>query len=109
MCPAAPPVTEGLETLHTHLQLKYRYANGGDEKLILGLELFHLLLELKDGVQLFGVAQEGVFANLEIFTQRLAQEDARDIRGWHPTEEERIFRIQVVVRNGRQVLVREGQ
>ena len=108
LCPALPPVTEGLETLHTHLHLKYRYANDGDEKLILGLELFHLLLELKDGVQLFGVAQEGVFANLEIFTQRLAQEDARDLRGWHPTEEERIFRIQVVARDGLQILVREG-
>ena len=106
--PAPAPIQEGLETLHTHLHLKYQYANGGDEILVLGLELFHLLLELKDGVQLFGVAQEGVFANLEIFTQRLAQEDARDLRGWHPTEEDRIFQVRVVPRGGRQVLVREG-
>jgi hypothetical protein len=106
--PAVSPASKGLETLHTHLHLVYRYANSGDETLILGLELFHLLLELKDGVQLFGIAQEGIFANLEIFTQRLVQEDARDLRGWHPTEEERIFRIRVVPQDGRQVLVREA-
>jgi len=104
--PALPLAADGLETLHTHVQLIYRYANGGQELLSLGLELFHLLLELKDGVQLSGVAQEGAFTNLEIFTQRLAHEDARALYGWHPTEEERIFRVQVVARDGRQILAR---
>jgi len=105
--PALPRAAAGLETLHTHLHLIYRYANGGQEVLTLGLELFHLLLELKDGVQISGVAQEGVFANLEIFTQRLAREDARTLHGWHPTEEERVFRVRIEPREGRQVLVRE--
>jgi len=100
-------VYERLETLHTHLHLIYRYANGGQEVLTLGLELFHLLLELKDGVQISGVAQEGVFANLEIFTQRLASEDARELHGWHPSDEQGLFRVRVVPRDGRQVLVRE--
>jgi hypothetical protein len=62
---------------------------------------------LKDGVQLSGVAQEGVFANLEIFTQLLAQEDARSLHGWHPNEAERVFRIRGEPRDGRRVLVRE--
>lgn len=105
--PALPPAAEGLERLHTHLHLIYRYADGGEETLILGLELFHLLLELKDGMQLSGVGEEGIFANLEIFTQRLAGEDARELRGWHPSEEDRLFRVQVIQRDGRQRLVRQ--
>jgi len=105
--PALPRAAVGLETLHTHLHLIYRYANCGQDVLTLGLELFHLLLELKDGVQLSGVAQEGTFANLEIFTQRLARDDARALHGWHPTEEDRVFQVRVLPRGGRQVLVRE--
>jgi hypothetical protein len=103
-----PPAAEGLEALHTHLRLVYRYVDGNEEILLLGLELFHLLLDLKDGVQLSGVAQEGVFANLEIFTQRLAREDARELWGWHPVEDGRIFSLRVVKRDGRQMLVREA-
>jgi len=101
-----PHTAEGLEALHTHLHLVYRYAKGGEERLILGLELFHLLLELKDGVQLSGIAQEGVFANLEIFTQRLAREDARELYGWPPAEENHVFRLRVEAREDRQVLIR---
>jgi hypothetical protein len=106
--PALPPAADGLERLHTHLHLNYRYADGGDETLILGLELFHLLLELKDGMQLSGVGEEGIFANLEVFTQRLAGEDARELRGWHPSDDQRLFRIHVEQRDGRQVLIREA-
>jgi hypothetical protein len=105
--PALPAAAGGLETLHTHLHLIYRYADGGEEVLTLGLELFHLLLDLKDGVQLSGVAQDGTFANLEVFTQRLAREDARALHGWHPSEEDRVFQVRVLPRDGRQVLVRE--
>jgi serine/threonine protein kinase len=105
--PTRPAAAEGLETLHTHLHLIYCYAGGGEEVLTLGLELFHLLLELKDGVQLSGVAQDGTFANLEVFTQRLAREDARSLHGWHPSEEDRVFQVRVLPRDGRQVLVRE--
>jgi hypothetical protein len=102
-----PQTTEGLEVLHTHLRLKYRYKGGGVETLLINLELFQRLLELKEGVQISGIAQEGVFANLKIFTQRLAQEDARELYGWHPAEEEQIFRVFVELRNGRQTLIRE--
>lgn len=101
-----PHTAEGLEALHTHLHIVYRYANGNEEILLLGLELFNLLLELKDGVQISGIAQEGVFANLEVFTQRLAREDARELYGWHPAEENRIFSLRVETQNERQVLKR---
>lgn len=103
-----PQNTEALEALHTHLRLDYRYADGSTETLCLGLELFYLLLELKNGVQLSSAAQEGIFANLEIFTQRLAREDARELYGWHPSEESRVFRLHVETMDGRQVLLKEA-
>lgn len=103
-----PQTAEGLEALHTHLRLVYRYSRGGAEVLIINLELFQRLLELKDGVQISGIAHEGVFANLKIFTQRLAREDARELYGWHPADEEQVFRLRVELREGRQTLIREG-
>lgn len=106
---SAPPAqsAEGLEALHTHIVLSYQYGSGGGERLLIGLELFDLLLGLKDGVQLSGTGQEGIFAHLEIFTQRLAQEDARELYGWHPAEEDRIYILHVKTKEGRQVLTRE--
>ena len=103
-----PRTAEGLEALHTRLLLIYRYANGTEEVLPVGLELFHLLLALKDGAQLAGTGQEGIFAHLEIFTQRLAQEDSRELYGWHPGEEEGVSHIRIEVREDRQILVRNS-
>ncbi|HNH92631.1 NERD domain-containing protein kinase family protein [Accumulibacter sp.] len=99
--------TEDLETLHTHLLLVYRYATDEDERLPISLELFHLLLALRDGAQLSGTGQEGIFAHLEIFTQRLAQENARELYGWHPGDESTAFRVYIETLNGRQVLTRD--
>lgn len=101
-----PRTAEGLEALHTRLLLIYRYADGTEEILPVSLELFHLLLALKDGAQLAGTGQEGIFAHLEIFTQRLAQEDSRELYGWHPGEEDGVSRIRIEVRDGRQILCR---
>jgi serine/threonine protein kinase len=103
-----PRTAEGLETLHTHLVLLYRYEDGEQERLPIGLELFHLLLALKDGAQLSGASQEGIFAHLEIFTQRLAQEDARELHGWNPARESEVSRVYVEARGARQVVMREA-
>ena len=102
-----PPATQGLELLHTHLVVTYHYADGSEEHLPIGLELFHLLLELKDGMQLSGIGQEGVFAHLEIFVQRLAQEDSRELWGWHPEAEADVMRLRISLQDGRQTLIRE--
>jgi hypothetical protein len=102
-----PQTAEGLEALHTHLVLAYRYSTGDDELLPIGLELFHLLLALKDGAQLSGAGQEGIFAHLEIFTQRLAQEDSRELHAWNPAEESGVARVAIEARNSRQILVRQ--
>lgn len=98
---------EGLEVLHTHLLLSYSYADGSEERLPIGLELFHLLLSLNEGAQLSGAGQEGVFAHLEIFTQRLAQEDTRVLFSWHPSEEGKTFQVAVQRIDDRQVLTRK--
>jgi hypothetical protein len=99
---------EGVDVLHTHLHLTYTPTKGLPETLRIGLELFHLLLDLAVGVQLVGSSQEGVFANLEIFTQRLAQEDARELHAWHPSRQGQTDCIKVVRRNDQQWLVREA-
>lgn len=97
--------TEELEKLHTHLELIYQYENVGIEKLVLGYELFHILMELKDGVQLSDAASEDTFANLSIFTQRLTQEDSRQLLAWNPIEEESVFNIEVKLNNGVQTII----
>jgi len=95
---------EGLEKLHTHLELIYHYEDGRIEKLILGAELFNILMELKDGVQLSDAASEDTFANLSIFTQRLTQEDSRQFFAWNPIEEETIYGIEVTFNNELQTI-----
>ena len=103
-----PQCTEGLEVLHTHLHLVYRGSSGNEERLIIGLELFHLLLDLDVGMQLAGTGLDGVFANLEIFTQRLAREDTRELYGWHPVSPSRVDCLRVKNRDGHQILEREA-
>lgn len=90
---------KGLEVMHTHLILTYSYESGGEEELLLGLELFHILAELSEGVQLSDAASEDVFANLTIFTQRLAQENCRELNAWNPIEERSVFKIKAVLKD----------
>jgi len=94
-----------LETLHTHLILKYLYSDGSKEEMFLGTELFHILLELKDGYQMADVFSDDIFAQLAIFTQRLTQEDDRDLFAWNPMEEETVFRIMAQRSDVRQQIV----
>lgn len=102
-----PKTVQGLEVLHTHVLLNYRSPTGLEERLPIGLELFHLLLALKDGAQLTGAAQEGVFAHLDLFVQRIAQENVRELHAWHPEREEAVSRLDIELRDGLQTLIRE--
>lgn len=102
-----PAAAKGLEALHTHLKLSYRYKDESEEQLLMGAELFHILLELKNGVQLSDAASADVFANLAIFTQRLAQEDSRELYAWNPIEDEKIFRVGIKNNNGIQKIICE--
>jgi serine/threonine protein kinase len=87
--------TKGLETLHRHLRLIYHYAgtDGRTEVLLLNSDLFHLLMELRDGYQIADARSDDTFANLSIFTQRIAQEDERSINVWTPIEEDRVYEV----------------
>jgi serine/threonine protein kinase len=95
--PVLPPETPGLERLHRQVALIYRYRDGNEERLLLGAELFCLLLELSDGYQLGDVSTDDTFAHLSIFVQRLVREDERELLAWNPMQDERIYRVAVVV------------
>ena len=82
-----------MERLHREAFLIFSYRDGREEKLRLGAELFHLLLELSDGYQLGDVATDDTFAHLSIFVQRLVQEDDRRMFAWNPMQENAIFEI----------------
>ena len=88
-----PEAGEGLDRLHRQAFLIYRYRDGREERLRLGSDLFHLLLELSDGYQLGDVAADDTFAHLSIFVQRLVREDDRRMLAWNPMREETIFDV----------------
>jgi serine/threonine protein kinase len=94
-----PPEAEGIERLHRQLALIYKYRDGNEERLLLGAELFHLLLELADGYQLGDVSTDDTFAHLSIFVQRLVREDERELLAWNPMQDERLYRVAAVVQN----------
>ena len=95
-----PPAAEGLDRLHRQAILVYRYLNGKEERLFLGADLFHRLLELSDGYQLGDVSADDTFARLSIFVQRLLREDDREMFAWNPMQDEKIYRIWVETERG---------
>jgi serine/threonine protein kinase len=96
--PDLPPAVEGIERLHRQAYLSYRYHSGSEEQLLMGAELFHLLLELSDGYQLGDVSTDDTFANLSIFVQRLVREDERVLFAWNPMRDETIYRLSAEIR-----------
>ena len=96
---AARDRSEDLEWLHRQAFLTFRFRDGHEERLRLGAELFHLLLELSDGYQLGDVATDDTFAQLSIFVQRLAQEDHRRLLAWNPTHEHTIYEVFAKIEN----------
>ncbi len=93
-----PPETEGIERLHRQAYLVYRYRDGrSEERLRLGADLFHLLLELAEGYQLGDISTDDTFAHLSIFVQRLVREDERELLAWNPMQDEKIYKVSAVV------------
>ena len=95
-----PAETEGLDRLHRQAFLIYRYRDGGKERLRLGADLFHLLLELSDGYQLGDVSTDDTFAHLSIFVQRLVREDDRTVLAWNPMQDEAIYEVSAKIVEG---------
>lgn len=93
-----PAGVQGVEWLHRQAVLIYRYRTGKDEeRLRLGAELFHLLLEMADGYQLGDISTDDTFAHLSIFVQRLVREDERTLLAWNPMQDEAIYRVSAEV------------
>ncbi len=88
-----PAEAAGLDHLHRQAFLIYRYRDGRKERLRLGADLFHLLLELNDGYQLGDVSTDDTFAQLSIFVQRLVREDDRKILAYNPMHDDAIYEI----------------
>ena len=88
--PAAPT---GLDRLHRQATLVYTYGDGREERLRLGADLFHLLLELSEGYQMGDASTDDTFAHLSIFVQRLEREDDRRLLAWNPMRDEVVHEI----------------
>ena len=84
---------DGLDRLHRQVLLIYRCRDGHEERLRLGAELFHLLLELSDGYQLGDDSTDDTFAHLSIFVQRLVREDHRQLYAWNPMREGTVHEV----------------
>ena len=99
-----PPEAQGFDRLHRQAFLIYRYRDGREERLRLGAELFHLLLELSEGYQLGDVSTDDTFAHLSIFVQRLVREDDRKVFALSPMSEA-VYVVAVVDTDERQRMV----
>jgi serine/threonine protein kinase len=95
---------EGLETLHRYLALSYQPLKGPTERLTVSLELYALLMDLEQGVQILDSFSDDVFANLGVFTERVAQEDERSMRGWNPADETHVYEFGVDSSNAGQTI-----
>lgn len=93
------PNASDIDRLHRQAYLIYRYRSGGEERLRLGAELFHLLLELSDGYQLGDVSTDDTFAHLSVFVQRLIREDERELFAWNPMRDDVLFKVGTVAHN----------
>jgi hypothetical protein len=96
-----------LAVLPRRLKLIYRTTDGRDDILSMGYELFHTLLLLSSGEQLSALRSDDLFANLAIFTQRLAQEDEGHLLAWNPKSENTVYRLNIRHQDDRQVLACE--
>lgn len=97
--------TVGLETLHRYLTLRYAPDHGGVDELRIPLELYSLLMDLADGMQILDAFSDDVFANLGVFTSRLAREDERALNAWNPADSAKVHHFGIENRAGRQTIV----
>ena len=97
-----------LPILPRRLNLVYRAANGREDRLSMGYELFHTLLSLASGEQLSELRSDDLFANLAIFTQRLAKEDEGHLLAWNPKAESTVYRLGIQRTSVRQILACES-
>lgn len=103
--PEVLDTSSNLPRLHRRLLLTYSYHDGRTEVLAMGYELFHTLLELESGFQLNDTSSDDLFANLAIFTQRLAQEGDSRLFAWNPQDELNFYTVKIDKSSGHQLLL----
>jgi serine/threonine protein kinase len=96
-----------LPVLPRRLNLVYRAADGREDVLSMGYELFNTLLSLASGEQLSELRSDDLFANLAIFTQRLAKEDEGHLLAWNPKSDSTLYRLGIQRSASHQVLACE--
>jgi len=101
-----PAAAEHIDWLHDEVELRYQYldASRRPERLRMNSALFSLLLDLADGYQLIGESSQDAFANLSVFTQRLAEETQDEIFAWEPSASDSIYLISIDKSTGSQRL-----
>ena len=93
------------DQLHTEVRLSYDPADGRPvATLTMGLGLFDILLSAQSGAKLTSALQEGQKDHLSVFSERLAQEGAREVLAWHPSRPDDVFRVRAEHRGDRQVI-----
>ena len=60
---------------------------------------------LGEGEQLSEQRSDDLFANLQIFTQRIAHEESRSLLAWNPKEDTTVFDLALHRRDDRQILM----
>jgi hypothetical protein len=68
-------------------------------------ELFHLLIELKEGFQLSDTLSDDTFAHLSVFTQRLVQENELSMLCWNPMDDKTVYEFVIQQENGSQKMI----
>jgi hypothetical protein len=66
-------------------------------------------MDLAEGVQILDAFSDDVFANLGVFTQRLAQEDERSLQAWNPADENKVYNVAIKDVEGLQAMVLKGE
>ncbi|MFQ3581928.1 MAG: hypothetical protein SNJ67_08105 [Chloracidobacterium sp.] len=79
--------------------LAHRNARGQTARLRLTADLFHVLLELERGYQLSAATLDETFAHLALFIEQIIQNHDGDWYAWHPTQEDRVYRLRLTTRD----------
>ena len=96
-----------LPVLPRRLNLIYRAEDGCEDVLSMGYELVRTLLSLASGEQLSELRSDDLFANLAIFTQRLAKKDEGHLLAWNPKSDSALYRLGIRRTAARQILACE--
>ncbi len=99
-----------IDWLPVEIDLVYSNRHGGENVLTMGLELFDFLMAAHDGARPpADIRSSDMYGRLDIFMQRLAEEDRRRIEAWTPLHADTIYTIEVDASSGRhRILIVEG-